>query len=353
MLFIISILAALCLGASAALLPRQSPCSFSMSAVGTPNGTVVEDTIGELRIGGTYPQGNYYITNGSLFDSLQNSCLVWPNSSQLQCTSGLPSNTTFSVADDGSLLHDGVANWLACPASGPGSDGSYNIYTNAKADITGCEAITLRTGGYNCTALGRPSASASSSSSLATLAATTTSSASTSATPTAACPTDISGGTFQSPHLIVPTSPEAPDHAFGNSYSAYISPINTTLFNFDIPSAAPYNNTCALLFLFPFGEDIYFSGIEEEEGENGGLDFALLAEVANAGTTYDTTCDVATDYGKVEVLPGNNYTVATFDCPAGTTVTYSVSSKGNVELDYFQAQQPSPIGLYIVPCHST
>jgi len=171
----------------------------------------------------------------------------------------------------------------------------------------------------------------------------------------ATCPADISSGTFQYPHLIVPTSSEDPNYAFGNSYKAYISPINITLFNFDIPSS--YNGTCALLFLFPYGSDLdplagtyYFSGTEEEEGEHGGLDFALLSGVANVGTTFNSTPAVVKDYGRTEIIPGNNYTVAVFPCTSGKTVTYSGSSAGNVELDYFQDSAPSPIGLYVVPC---
>lgn len=353
MLLLVSLLVALCLNnASAALLPREAPCSFSMNAVGTSSSTIVEDAIGENRIGGVYPQGNYYISGGSLFDSLNHNCILDSTTSQFHCTAGVSGATRFSLADNSNLLHDGDANWLACPASGPGDDGSFNIFSDAKTSTTGCEAITLRTGGFNCTALGRPSSS--SSASVATLAASSTSSTSTPATPTAACPTDISSGVFQFPHLIVPTSPQSPDYAFGNQFDATISPINTTLFNFDIPSSAPYTGTCALLFLFPYGEDIYFSGIEEEEGENGGLDFALLTEIATNDTTYDTTGTVAVDYGSVLVLPGNNYTVVTFDCQAaGHTVTYSVSSRGNVELDYFQLDAPNPIGLYIVPCAFT
>ena len=357
MFFVPCFLAALCLTASAGLIPRQEPCSFAMNAVGSPSGSVVEDVIGENRIGGIYPRGYYYIANDALYDTMGHNCIISPQTKQFRCVAGAGGEPTeFSFADDGNLLHNGTASWLACPAAGPGDDGSYNIFTDATSDTTGCKAITLSTGGFNCTALGRSSSSSSALTSLPTLAEpstfSATSSAGISATATATCPTGISAGVFQFPHLIVPTSPNAPDHAFGDQYSATISPINTTLFNFDIPSSAPYNNTCALLFLFPFGAATYFSGIEEEEGENGGLDFALLAEVANAGTTYDTTGDVAKDYGKIEVLPGSNYTVATFNCQAGATVTYSVSSRGDVELDYFQQSGSNPMGLYIVPCDS-
>ena len=112
-----------------------------------------------------------------------------------------------------------------------------------------------------------------------------------------------------------------------------------------------------MIFLFPYVSELdpsagryNFSGIEEEEGENGGLDFARLSGVASASTTYNTTPSVATDYGKTEIIPGNNYTIATFLCQSGTPVTYSGTSVGNVELDYFQDSAPEPIGLYVVPC---
>jgi hypothetical protein len=156
----------------------------------------------------------------------------------------------------------------------------------------------------------------------------------------------------------LPISREAPDYAFGNSYVAYISPDNTSVFNFDIPESSPYSGNCALLFLFPYASTLnlqnapfYFSGIEEEQGENGGLGFALLKGVADSEGTFHTIPKVRTDYGTTEVLPGNNYTIATFPCKSGLT-SYSVSSVGNVELDYFQDSAPSPIGLYIVPCSS-
>lgn len=91
--------------------------------------------------------------------------------------------------------------------------------------------------------------------------------------------------------------------------------------------------------------------MEGEEAEQGGLNFALLESVAGPLTAYDTTPQVQTDYGKTEIVPGSNYTIATFPCQSGMT-SYSVSSVGNVELDYFQNSAPSPIGLYIVPCSS-
>ena len=356
------VLFALGLCASAALIPRQTaPCTFYMSAVGEPNGTIVEDTIGENRIGGGYPQGVYYFNGShSLFDGLNHNCIIWPSTFQFQCTQGAGVSTNFTLANDGNLMYDASEKWFACPAAGPGNDGSYNIFSNALQNTTGCESVTLRTGSFSCAAEGRPPASSSAVPTTSPTAVSThPAQAASTSSAAPSCPTDLSGGVYQFPHLIVPTSPQAPNTSFGNSYTAHISPTNTTVFNFDIPAGKTYNKTCALLFLFPYSSDLdpsagkyYFSGIEEEEGEKGGLDFAILQSGINNGTTYSTIPPIATDYGKTLILPGNNYTIATIACPpVGQTSAFSVSSVGGVELDYFQDRAPSPIGLYIVPCH--
>lgn len=168
------------------------------------------------------------------------------------------------------------------------------------------------------------------------------------------CPTGL-GTYFQFPHLILPISSEKPDHAFNNSLVASVSPTNITLFTFDIPPT--YNGTCALLFLFPYGTDLdptagkyYFSGTEAEIEKDGGLNFALLTGNAQEGTTFITTPDVAVDYGKTQIIPGEKYTISTFPCPSGQRVTYAVASRGEVELDYFQNSGDQAIGLYVVPC---
>jgi len=316
-----------------------------MNAVGEPNGTIGEDSIGGNRIGSKDSRGVYYFQDNTLYDSLDHNCIIDTTSLQFQCTPGITSNTTLRVNPTGNLVHDKSENWLACPER----DGSYLIFSDAKVNPTGCETVTLRIGGYNCTALGRPSSSSASPTTATTPSAT-------SPLPSTVCPADISSGSFQSPHLIVPTSPNDPDHSFGNSYIAYISPTNTTLFNFDVPPSYA-NLTCALLFQFPFGSDLdpsagkyYFSGMEQEIGQHGGLEFALLSGIVNGSTTFTSTPPVATDYGQTEIIPGNNYTIAKFPCPAGEAVSYSVGSRGNVELYYFQNSAPSPIGLYMVPC---
>jgi hypothetical protein len=354
MIYSITLLLNIPINVLAAAVPRQTPvCTFYVNAVGDLAGSILEDTIGEPRIGGNYPQNTYVLTDGVMTDPLNNICTISPNSKQLQCSSRTAVSTRILFSDNFYLMHNNTTNWLACPAAGLGNGGSYTIFSNEKEDKTGCLSIELRAGGFGCSALGRPSST--STTAVATATPTGTVSLAARAT-TPSCPKDISAGIFQFPHLIVPTSPNSPNYAFGNSYTAYISPLNTTLFNFDIPATAPWAGTCSVVFQFPYADQLdpsapkfYFSGLEEEEGEHGGLDFALLGGVATESTTYATTPSVTIDYGKTEIIPGTNYTIATFPCPTGTT-TFSVSSKGNVELDFFQDSAPSAIGLYIVPC---
>ncbi|APA11918.1 hypothetical protein SS1G_05457 [Sclerotinia sclerotiorum 1980 UF-70] len=356
------LLSALALTATlnAAVLPRQViPCTFYMSAVGDPTdptGSIVETTIGENRIGGSWPQGVYSIDAKVLTDAEGHNCSISSTTAQFQCIQG-SAVTLFTLGNNGNLLYnDTNEDWLACPATGPGEDGSYNIFTQAKTNTTGCETIQIVTGGFSCAALGRPTSSSTTSIASATSSASSTIPVATSTTSAAtSCPTDITSGPFEYPHLIVPVSPESPDHAFGNQFTAHITPQNSTIFNFDVPSKAPYTGICALLFLLPVASNTQagtynFTGIEEETEENGGIDFSLLNGISNSDTTYNTQPAVATDFGKVQVIPGNAYTVATFACPTGKTVSYAAKSAGGVGLEYFENSAASAIGLYMVPC---
>ncbi|KAL2073786.1 hypothetical protein VTL71DRAFT_11112 [Oculimacula yallundae] len=173
---------------------------------------------------------------------------------------------------------------------------------------------------------------------------------------TSACPSNISSGDYQFPHLIVPASIGMPDASIGTQYMVYISPAATTLFNFDVP--VTYTGTCALIFLFPFMSELdpsvgkyKYSGIEQVEYQNGGLNFALLEGVATNSTTFNTIPPIAVDFGKTKILPGNEYSVSKFPCPAGKNITIQGSSVNKTELDYFQNTASKPMGLFLVKCH--
>ena len=345
--------------ASATVIQRQNPatCCFSLIAQGGVSGPVGEDTIGENGIGENFPQSMYCVSNGSFTDCGGQPCAILSSNGQFVCESNsIPLSSSFMFADNGELLYDGSSNYFACPSPGLANNGSYNIFSGSIADSSGCTSITLLTGGFSCAAMGRPSST--STITMTTNAAQSqpftpvTAAATQCTTATSSCPTDISSGTYVAPNLIIPVSPESPNVAFGTQYSATITPENSTIFAFDIPYT--YNGYCALIFLLPFGDDAQFpytfSGIEEEKGSDGGLNFTLLNGVVNNATTFNSLPPVGTPYGTTEVMPGCNFTIAVGPCAGGETASYEVSSVGGVVLQYFQSTEGSPIGLWVVPC---
>jgi hypothetical protein len=117
--------------------------------------------------------------------------------------------------------------------------------------------------------------------------------------------------------------------------------------NFDIPPGDA-GKTCSLVFLFPTQAQLMTSSYTFSG--NGGIDFSKLNGAATTATSYSNAPAVATDYGMTVVAPGNSYRIATFPCPAGTTVSFEMKAVGDTCLTYFQDYNPSPIGLYITKC---
>lgn len=71
--------------------------------------------------------------------------------------------------------------------------------------------------------------------------------------------------------------------------------------------------------------------------------------VATQRTTFNTA-GAGSDLGVQTVTPGTSTVVSTFACPAGKAVAFEIASVGGTDLDFFQDYNPSPIGLYVVPC---
>jgi hypothetical protein len=142
------VLGLISLGVSASAIQmssQNSECKFPMTAVFSPGGPIASAAIGENRIGGGYQEGVYNISPPSLADSEGHNCIVDPSSAQFYCSQLTRGNANFAVDKDGNLLHDGSSKWLACPITGPDADGSFDIYTDAKADTTGCKDVTIKT----------------------------------------------------------------------------------------------------------------------------------------------------------------------------------------------------------------
>lgn len=344
----------------------SSTCYFGLTARGPVNGTILTTSEGETRVGGTFPPSNFTISAHVLSTDSNQTCTVSSPTSQFQCAVGVPSSTNFTLADNGALLHDGVEDWWACEVDGPDASGSWEIY-GFDQNKTGCEVISLITGGFSCAALG-----ARGSTPTASIGAgynTSLSTASTSATPTSTaitCPTSLlNATTYLEPDFIKPISSASPNTSFPSTNgSVTISEVNSTLLNFAIPATAPYDstlsNTCALIFLLPYASQLanssgfYFSGLEEEVGMQGAIDFTLLSEIADESTTWQTINTTSTsillDLARVEIIPGNAYEVARFECAGDRRLTIQMSSVNDVELDYVQDSREVPIGSFIVPC---
>ncbi|KAK6002581.1 hypothetical protein QM012_001331 [Aureobasidium pullulans] len=169
-----------------------------------------------------------------------------------------------------------------------------------------------------------------------------------SGTPAASgCPADLNGA-YQYPHLIVPVDAANPNKAYGTQYNGTVNSKVSTIFNFDIP-ASYAGKTCSTVFLFPQLDQLETSSYSFND--KGGFTIAILNGVANESTTYANAPAVAKQVGSVDALKrGSSYTLSQDACPAGTRVSFEVTSTGGLDLEFFQDYNPSPLGLYVRAC---
>ncbi|SLM35523.1 Ubiquitin 3 binding protein But2, C-terminal [Lasallia pustulata] len=334
-------------------------------------------------------------------------CITTPATSQFQCDLGAPSQSGFSIGCNGTVSLNSSSSFYECPT---GDNNEYNIYVTPPAGQAGCVQISLAASNCysGCTAPPAPATSAPSTSALLnsalsnsspstsafstsavstsspctsalftsapatsapTTAAPATAAPATSAPTTSApetCPTALTGS-YQYPHLIVAMSSSTTTAAAGTShngtsrngtsyngasyngtsYNGAITPTISSIFKFDIP-ASYANQTCSLIFFLPLTSQLETSAYTLSG--SGAIDFALLSGAATQNTGYANAPAVATDYGVTTVAPGGSYTIATFACPAGTSMAFELKSSGGTSLNYFQDYNPAPIGLYITSC---
>ncbi|KAG9963120.1 glycoside hydrolase, partial [Aureobasidium melanogenum] len=169
-----------------------------------------------------------------------------------------------------------------------------------------------------------------------------------SGTPAASgCPADINGA-YQYPHLIVPVDAANPNKAYGTQYNGTINSKVSTIFNFDIPESYA-GKTCSTVFLFPQLDQLETSSYSFND--KGGFTIAVLNGVATESTTYANAPAVAKQIGSVDALKrGSSYTLSEDACPAGTRVSFEVTSTGGLDLSFFEDYNPSPLGLYVRAC---
>ncbi|KXG50308.1 uncharacterized protein PGRI_062750 [Penicillium griseofulvum] len=223
----------------------------------------------------------------------------------------------------------------SCSATAPGSgDGSGSASSSPQP--TGSTPAPSSGGSHPS---GSGSASVPASSASAIPSATKSSSGS--------CPTTLTTGSYEYPHLIIPVDSSSPDTAAGTSYNGTVSSTISSAFNFDIPSSDS-GKTCSLVFLFPELQDLETSSYSFNG--DGKIDFAKLSSAVDESTTFNNMPSVSQDLGDITVSPGNSYVVSTFACPAGETVAYEMKSSGSTDLNFFEDYNPSPLGLYITTC---
>jgi len=321
----VTTLALLVAGANA-LVGRDGTCCFSLTASGGASGTLGQLSDGQNRIGGGLPAAQYCIgSNGGLTDGSGRGCILTPPTTQLQCDTGATPTTGFSIGCDGTLSYNGNSNFVACQT---GDNGELNVYTTSGLGQTGCVNIELTASGCQsgCPAP-KPSPAPPAPS-------------------PSACPAALTG-TYEFPHLIIPVNSESPDTAYGTSFFGEVNSTVSSIFNFDIPEADS-GKTCSLVFLFPLQSQLQTSSFTFSG--DGQIDFSVLQDFASVTTTYANKPAIGADLGTVTVAPGNSYTITTFSCLAGKTVSFELSEAGSTSLKYFQDSNPSPIGLYITVC---
>jgi hypothetical protein len=133
--------------AFAAVLGRQdtSGCCFYLNSAGYVNETVEESHTGELFLAGSFQQGGFCLDESAktIKDTLGNNCFMRAPDYQFECYSGIVGTTVFDIAastgSDKLVYDNGTGTFLACPLA----DQSYEIYSTAKTNTTGCLNVAL------------------------------------------------------------------------------------------------------------------------------------------------------------------------------------------------------------------
>lgn len=305
-----------------ALVTREPSCCFGISG---HNETVGQLSDGQNRIGGGLPPSTYCITSNIISDGNGRGCILTPQTTQFQCDQGAGPTPGFSIDCNGLISHNGSTQFWQCQT---GDNSEANIYTTTGG--TKCSPIELEASACIPTCP-PPSPSPSPKS----------------------CPPDFTNtNTFQYPHLIVSVDSTHPIQSNGTSYLGSVTTAISTIVNYDIPQSYT-GKSCSFVFLFPAQSSestssFSFSG-------NGKLSFTELDAPATTQTTFQNKPGTKVAYPDVVVTPGaveSGYVISTFECPAGSVVSYEIGEGvgGDTVFRWFQDYNPSAIGPYVFPC---
>ncbi|PHH59421.1 hypothetical protein CDD81_3207 [Ophiocordyceps australis] len=302
-----------------ALVVHNTECLLHLTVDGAVSGPVGQISSGQVRAGQAINSAVFALDDGGLTDSNSRGCWWTPPSYVLQCDQGQTPDGGFSVGCDGAVSYKGQAAFYECQTE---KNGQYNIYLEPKG--VDCAKVTLRSDACHSECPHAPAQPQ----------------------PPKACPASLEGP-YEYPHLIAHVDKSHPDTYSGTSYFGLVSYSISSIFNFDLP-ASDKGKRCTLVFLLPRNEELQTSSFSL--WGDGRLGFSWLKGPATEHTTYDSKPAQQRDLGVVMAVPGNSYTVATFDCPADQRVGFEVSAVSGTYLKYFQDYNPSAIGLYMTKC---
>ncbi|KAM4058014.1 GPI anchored cell wall protein [Hirsutella rhossiliensis] len=307
-----------------ALAVGKSGCPLHLTVGGAVSGPVGQIASGQARAGTGIEAATFELRGSHLVDSHGRGCWWTPPTGILQCDDGQKPDNGFTIGCDGTVHYNNQTAFHEC---GTADRDQHNIYLEPKG--VNCAPAALKAD--SCA-----QANCSSSPPMTKPAPT----------PPKTCPADL-GGPFEFPHLIVPVDRAQPDRVAGTSYFGEASSTVSSIFNFDIPSG-DRGKSCSLVFLFP--QQSHLDTSSSTVAGTGQLQFTALRSAASKNSTYNTKPAEDRSLLNVTAVPGNNYTVDSFDCPAGQQVTIEMSAAEHTSLRYFQDSNSSPIGLYITKC---
>ncbi|KIX96776.1 uncharacterized protein Z520_07496 [Fonsecaea multimorphosa CBS 102226] len=156
---------------------------------------------------------------------------------------------------------------------------------------------------------------------------------------------------FEFPHLMIPISTKAPNTAFPNTDTPYITAGDIEMiFNFDIPVSRK-GQTCNMEFLFPNQTELSSTASFQPAGVNGSFVFSLSVLGGGAvegNTTYNNQPLQSNPHGLPKTLnmePGHAYAIGSTICVPGR-ISITMSSTDS-SLTWFQDWNQCAIGLFI------
>ncbi|KAI4732014.1 glycoside hydrolase [Aureobasidium sp. EXF-10728] len=327
---------------SSSAAPTSSVASATM-----PTSAAASTT---LAISNAVPSAGYAssgVTSQAAVSSVASSVAsVAPSvSSKVSSASSAASSVIASIAPSASSAASSVAGTTVMPvttkaATSVAADGeTVTIYSTTLITVTNCGSTVS-----DCTSTGMSTAVSAKPSVTSAAASSVVPSGGAAAS---GCPADINGA-YQFPHLIIPVDAANPNKAYGTQYNGTVNSKVSTIFNFDIP-ASYAGKTCSTVFLFPQLNQLETSSYSFND--KGGFTIAVLNGVADESTTYANAPAVAKQIGSVDSLQrGSSHTLSQDACPAGTRVSFEVTSTNGLDLEWFNDYNPSPLGLYVRAC---